>query len=191
VKPILIIYATREGQTRHIADYIARKISEHGQSLELMNAASIPRGFTIAKYSAAIVGASLHGGTHEPEIRRFVKQHVDALNQIPTAFLSVSLAEVTVENVNAPPEKRAGAQADVKRTTQLFMDQTGWRPSRTIPVAGALMFSRYSFLTRFIMRRVARKEAGIVDTSRDYEFTDWTKLDAFVEEWVAQTVQTV
>ena len=39
---------------------------------------------------------------------------------------------------------------------------------------------RYNFLIRFVMKRIARKAGAPTDTSRDYEFTDWSTLDAFV-----------
>jgi menaquinone-dependent protoporphyrinogen oxidase len=99
-------------------------------------------------------------------------------------FLSVSLSQVTVENPNAPPEKRAEAQTDVKRTIDSFLAETGWHPSHIAAVAGALMYSRYNFAIRFVMRLIARKAGAPVDTTRDYEFTDWTKLHGLVDDFV-------
>jgi menaquinone-dependent protoporphyrinogen IX oxidase len=34
------------------------------------------------------------------------------------------------------------------------------------------------------MRQIAKKAGAPVDTRRDYEFTDWTKLDQLVEKFV-------
>jgi menaquinone-dependent protoporphyrinogen oxidase len=130
------------------------------------------------------VSASLHLGKHEPEIVKFVKDNLGELHRIPTLFLSVSLSEVTVEDSNAPPRKRAEAQADVRRTIDAFLAETGWHPSHVAAVAGALMYSRYNFAIRFVMKRIARKAGVPVDTSRDYEFTDWTKLHGLVQEFV-------
>jgi menaquinone-dependent protoporphyrinogen oxidase len=48
-----------------------------------------------------------------------------------------------------------------------------------MPVAGALPYTRYNFLVRFLMKRIARKAGGPTDTSRDYDFTDWAALDRF------------
>ena len=137
----------------------------------------------LEKYSAAIVSASLHLGKHETEMLKFVQQHLAELQQIPTLFLSVSLSEVTVEDSSASPEKRAEAQANVKRTIDDFLAETGWQPSHIAAVAGALMYSRYNFAIRFVMRLIARKTGAPVDTSRDYEFTDWSKLHELVEEF--------
>ena len=46
------------------------------------------------------------------------------------------------------------------------------------------MYSKYNFVIRFVMTLIARKAGVPVDTSRDYEFTDWPKLDRLVEEFV-------
>ncbi|MEO8257290.1 MAG: flavodoxin domain-containing protein [Acidobacteriota bacterium] len=62
----------------------------------------------------------------------------------------------------------------------VFVEETAWRPARVLPVAGALAYSRYNFLIRFVMKRIARKAGAPTDTSRDYEFTDWSVLDAFI-----------
>jgi menaquinone-dependent protoporphyrinogen IX oxidase len=37
------------------------------------------------------------------------------------------------------------------------------------------------------MKRIARKAGAPTDTSRDYELTDWPRLDRFIDE-VLQTV---
>jgi len=180
MKPILLIYATREGHTRRIVEHVGAVLAAQQRSTEIIDAAHLPRGFSFAKYCSAIVAASLHLGKHEPEIARFVKRYLPELHQIPTLFLSVSLSERTVEDPQAPAEKRAQAEADVARTINSFLKQTGWRPSDVAAVAGALLYSKYNFLVRFIMKRIANKAGGPVDTSRDYEFTDWLKLDRLI-----------
>ena len=42
-------------------------------------------------------------------------------------------------------------------------------------------------MTRFIMKLIAKSAGAPVDTSRDYEFTDWNKLDLLVEELIQST----
>ncbi|MGA2711568.1 MAG: flavodoxin domain-containing protein [Bryobacteraceae bacterium] len=187
MKPVLVIYATREGHTRHIAEHLAAALNAHQRSCDLVDAAHVPEEFSVTKYCGAIVSASLHGGKHETEMVKFVKRHLAELQQIPTVFLSVSLSEVTAEDEKASPEKRAEAQADVKRTIESFLAETGWQPSHIAAVGGALMYSRYNFAIRFVMKLIARKAGAPVDTTRDYEFTDWTKLDRLVDEFIAST----
>jgi menaquinone-dependent protoporphyrinogen oxidase len=184
MKPILVIYATREGHTRRIAEHVGALLDARQCTFELVDAAHLPQGFSLTNYGAAIVGASLHTGKHEPEMVNFVKRYLNELHSIPALFLSVSLSERTVEDPQAPAEKRAQAQADVARTIDSFLKETGWRPSHVAAVAGALLYSKYNFVVRFIMKRIAKKAGGPVDTSRDYEFTDWLKLDGLIAEFV-------
>ena len=191
MKPILVIYATREGHTRRISEHLGALLEAHQRAFELVDAAHLPERFSLVKYCAAIVSASLHAGKHEPEMVKFVKRYLNQLHAIPTLFLSVSLSEKTVEDPQAPAEKRVEAEADVKRTIDGFLVETGWHPSHVAAVAGALLYSKYNFVIRFIMKRIAEKAGGPADTSRDYEFTDWTKLDRLIEKFVesAPTVE--
>jgi hypothetical protein len=66
-----------------------------------------------------------------------------------------------------------------------FFAKTRWRPTETKVVAGALMYSRYWWWTRRIMRDIAAKAHGDTDTSRDFEYTDWADLAAFIRRFVA------
>ena len=64
----------------------------------------------------------------------------------------------------------------------VFVGETGWRPARVLPVAGALAYSQYNFIIRFVMKRIARKAGAPTDTSRDHEFTDWSTLARFIRD---------
>lgn len=183
MKPVLVLYATREGHTRRVADYVTAALKTHGLVTHTIDVANIGAGFPLDEYSAAMLTASIHGSRHESEMSHFVKLHRAELECIPTAFLSVSLTEAGAENTAAPPERRAQASADVKQMIEAFLTETGWRPTFVKPVAGALAYSKYNFVMRFVMKRIARSAGGDVDTSRDYEYTDWKALDHLVDEF--------
>jgi menaquinone-dependent protoporphyrinogen oxidase len=181
--PVLVLYATREGHTRRVAEHIATSARAHGLAADVVDSAYIPAGFSLDRYSAAIIVASVHRAKHEREIVKFLKDHAEALNRMPSAFLSVSLSEAGAENIKAPPDRRAHCAADVKRMIDAFLEETGWHPSRMKPVAGALLFTKYNFLLRFVMKRISRQAGGVTATSKDHEYTDWKALDNFVEEF--------
>jgi len=73
----------------------------------------------------------------------------------------------------------------------VFEKETGWRPGHVLAVAGALAYSQYNFIIRFVMKRIARKAGAPTDTSRDYELTDWSALDAFIGDAVRPVELTV
>lgn len=182
MKPVLVAFATREGQTRKIAEHVADTIRARGDRAEVLDLGSGAQ-FELdpSRYAAVVLAASVHLGRHQREMVDFVKAHHEQLEQLPTAFLSVSLSEAGVEDMTASFEARSKAAMDVKKMIDDFCHQTGFHPSRVWPVAGALMYSEYGALVRFVMRRIARRAGQSTDTTRDYEYTDWKGLHRFVD----------
>lgn len=182
MKPILLLYGTREGQTERVANRLAEMFRARGLTSEIVNAANASVSLPVADYGAAIVLASAHLGRHEEEVTGFVKQRRVALSAIPSAFVSVSLSQARAEDKVAAPEQRAKGGSDAKTMIQTFAETTGWKPDRTKAVAGALPYSRYNWFLRLVMKRIARKAGAPADASRDYEFTDWKELERFAAE---------
>jgi menaquinone-dependent protoporphyrinogen oxidase len=188
MKRVIVLYATREGQTRRIAEHVAATMRARDIPVDVVDVKHPPEGFTLDGYSAAVVAASIHLGRHEREMITFVKRHRADLEALATAFLSVSMAEAGAENVWSTPEARATGAEEVQVAIQKFFAETGWHPARVRPIAGALLYRQYGFLTRLVMRGIAKRKGGDTDTSRDFEYTDWEALDRFVGE-LAEEVQ--
>ena len=181
-KPVAILYATREGQTKRIARHIAGVMGTRGFDVDVKNVRDASGSVDLNRYAAAILAASVHVGKHEREMVKFVKDHRVELERLPSAFLSVTLSEAGAEKLDATPEERVRHSAGVREVMEKFFNDTGWRPQRLKPIAGALRYSKYNPLVRFVMKRIARKVGAGTDTSRDYEYTDWVSLDRFVDE---------
>lgn len=181
MKPILVLYATREGQTRRIAEHVAATIRAHGVDAQIMDAADPADSIDLTAYEAIVLAASVHTGKHEREMVRFVKQHRHELEQLPTVFLSTSLSEAGAEDAARSESERAGAHAAVERMIEEFFEKTGFRPRTYKPVAGALLYTQYNWLIRLVMKRISKAEGGSTDTSRDHEYTNWVDLDRFVD----------
>jgi len=185
MKPILVLYATKEGHTRRIARQMAASIAAGGMTVDVHDVKSVPRFFGIDHYEAVILAASVHAGEHEAAMVSFVKARRDELRTLPTAFVSVSLAEAGAELPTASASERAKAQRDVRRMVFRFLDETGFSPSRVKPVAGALLYTQYNPVVRFVMKQIAGRSGGSTDTAHDHVYTDWESLDQFVQEFVA------
>ena len=177
---ILIAYGTTEGQTAQIAEYLADVIRGNGHVAHPVDVrrsdAPAPDG-----YDGVIVGASVHMGQHERCVRKYVRENRDALERLPSAFFTVSLA------AHEPTE---GARTEVHQYLANFIQQTGWCPPRIGIFAGALLYTRYGFFTRWIMKKIARsKGSPDLDTSRDYVYTDWDRVRRFAEEFLETLVR--
>jgi menaquinone-dependent protoporphyrinogen oxidase len=82
--------------------------------------------------------------------------------------------------------KTGDGRAQTMEIVDKLLVDTGWHPRRVELVAGALPYTRYNFLIRFVMRQIAKKEGGDTDTSRDYEYTDWNAVERFAVEFVEE-----
>ena len=69
---------------------------------------------------------------------------------------------------------------DVQKVLDRFFAETGWHPQHVKPVAGALLYTQYNFLIRFVLKHIAKQAGGSTDTSRNHDYTDWIALDQFV-----------
>jgi menaquinone-dependent protoporphyrinogen oxidase len=176
---ILIAYASVEGQTRKIADHIAQTVESAGHGVVLADLAQ--PGFALpARFDAAIVCGPIHMGNYPSTLIDFLRNWKSALQSMPAALVTVSLS---IASENADERAEAAAYPD-----KLF-DQTGWRAGWVHNAKGALRYLEYDFFKRWMLRRIAAKEGGPVDTSQDHELTDFVALDAFVHEFLAGTAQ--
>jgi menaquinone-dependent protoporphyrinogen oxidase len=186
MKTIAVLYATREGQTRRIAERVASLLRTRGFAVIVHDVAvEPPPGFNLARCLGAIIAASIHIGKHEKEMVAFVKNHHAELERMPCTFLSVSLSQAGVEDPAATPRRRERATANVSKMIDDFLRQTRWNPARVHPVAGALLYRRYLLPVRLMMRFIATLVGANTDTTRDHEYTDWRALDRYAEEFVA------
>lgn len=185
MKRILIVYATREGQTRRIAGHIASTLGGLGHAVDCVDVAELSWQLDWSRYSACILAASVHAGKHEPSMSRFVRGHVRELNVLPTAFVSTSVAEAVVEREAASEGLRRAAAERVEKALQDFFTETGWHPTRTQPVAGALLYGQYGWAMRLIVKAIARDQGLDADTGHDHQYTDWTRLERFVADFSA------
>jgi menaquinone-dependent protoporphyrinogen oxidase len=172
---VLIAYGTSEGHTAKIADHLAEVIRAQGHDVFPMNierSAAAPAG-----YDAVIIGASVHKGKHQAWVVDYVRRNRPALQRLPSAFFSVSLA-----TADGTEKGRIEAEGYV----ETFSKETGWYPEQTGLFAGALLYTKYNFLLRQIMRWIARsKGSRDLDTRRDYVYTDMAAVRRFAGEFLA------
>ena len=181
MNPVLIVYATREGHTQRVAAQLAEDLRARGVQTVVRPVEGMTAQDSLASYAAVLLAASVHAGRHEPEMIRFVRERLSELERVNSSFLSVTLSEAGVERSDATPVQHATFVADVDAMIQRFIDDTGWHPRRIKNVAGALLYTRYNFLVRLVMKRIARTSGGSTDTSADHDYTDWADLDRFAE----------
>jgi menaquinone-dependent protoporphyrinogen oxidase len=176
MKSVLVVYGTTEGQTRKIAEFIADALKARGVVVDLVDSAGEGAALVQPVHAAAIVCGSLHRHHYQSSLLHFVKDNRDWLAGMPAAFVAVSLTAVLTDDES---------RDELRKAAEAFCRQTGWTPTITVHVAGALRYSQYDYFKRLIMKLIARQQGGDTDTSHDHEYTDWDRLARFVDDFLA------
>lgn len=174
---VLILYGTTDGHTKKVAAALAGVLSWEGSRVEIVDARDVRAEVRPDDYDGVIVAASIHVGGYQRAVKRWVRRHADALNHRPSAFISVCLGVL---------EPREQAQREVREIMQRFLDRYDWRPAVTQTVAGAVRYTKYGWLKKWIMRRIVAKAGGDIDTTRDFEYTDWDQVRQFARDFAAR-----
>ena len=171
----LIVYASTHGHTAKIANRLAAAMRAHGLEVDVRDVASAA-DVQAGRYELVVVAGSLHKERHQKEVADWVSARRDALAQLPSVFISVSLTAAEDSD-----ESRAATQ----RCIDDFTATTGWTPTRTQAVAGSLQYREYDVFTRQLMRLLMKHMGHPTDTSHDYDYTDWPAVDALGAELAA------
>ncbi len=165
---VLIVFGTTDGHTARVATALAEECRRLGADVELVDAAAIRgSGPSPDSFDRVIVAASIHIGGFQRPVRRWVRGHATSLRDRQTLFVSVCLAVL---------QRDLSVRQDLDRIVTRFREQTGWTPGEVVFVPGMLAYTRYGWLRRLVMRRIAGRAGGSTDTTRDHDYTDWTAL---------------
>jgi len=171
---ILLLYASRYGQTERIARRIADVLRQAGHLVTLLDK-PVLLGAHLDINDAVVVGGSVQIGRHDSALERAVAGESDRLLRCPNAFFSVSMSA-------AHPGK---GLREAQRCVEQFVTRTGWQPRLCATFAGELAYTRYKPWIRWIMRFISKRAGGSTDTSRDHEYTDWAAVERFAREFAA------
>lgn len=171
---VLIVHASREGQSLRIAQRVAETLEGDGHSASVVGADPFPG---LGGADGVVVVASVHMGRHPAALIRAIRAHRAVLEHMPNAFLSVCLAA-------AGRDAAHRSQAD--GYLQEFLRRAQWHPTVSGTVAGALRFGRYGPIKGRFMRALDRREGFPGAPGEEREFTDWSTVRAFAEAFAAQ-----
>jgi menaquinone-dependent protoporphyrinogen oxidase len=165
---ILVVYGTAYGQTERIARRIVNCLTSRGHGVCIYKGDCLPNHLRLDDFDACVIAGSIIRGRHQRYIRDFARRNRGYLNSVRSAFASVSGA------AQGSPEQARGYLDE-------FLQETGWQPRFAASFAGAMAYTQYGPLLRWITRVVSRRRGGPTDTTRDHDFTDWVAVDRFAE----------
>lgn len=183
---LLIVYGTSEGQTEKVALRLRDRLDLRGHLTDIYRADGVPEDLDPLDYDGVLVGGSIHGGRYQKPLRAWVRMHQPSLAARPSALFTVCMRAAS------PTDE---ARREIAGYLDAFVRETRWRPEVSEAFAGALRYSAYNVLLRFVMKRIARKDAAQghfpddpTDTSRDHEYTDWATVDAFADAFAHRLI---
>tara|TARA_B100001996_G_scaffold133832_1_gene101886 strand:- start:1024 stop:1554 length:531 start_codon:yes stop_codon:yes gene_type:complete len=166
----LIIYSTTDGQTKLICERI-KNFSKFNNQTKIISINEVMKE-NLSSYETIIIGASIRYGKHNPFVFNFVKENLKILNNKKSVFFSVNVVARKAEK-NLPENNPYIIK---------FLKLTNWNPDKKAVFAGKIDYPKYSFFDRQIIRLIMFITKGPTDTSKSYEFTEWSKVDDFARE---------
>lgn len=169
-KKILIVYSSTDGHTINICKHIYKNL-ETVHDPELKDLKKIQQS-DLESAEIIIIGASIRYGDHSKELYNFVKNHKKIIESKENAFFSVNA-------VARKPEKN---QPETNPYIKKFLKRTSWNPNKMAVFAGKIDYPKYNFFDKHMIRLIMWITKGPTNLTKTYEFTDWSKVDEFIEK---------
>lgn len=168
----LLLYSSYDGQSKAIMTAIAAEMKDQIE-YDLLDIDSV-KEINLDNYQSVLIGASIRYGYFNKKVKAFAKRYQQALNQMPTAFFSVTLTARKLEK--RTPETNA--------YTRKFLAATPWKPKDCEVFAGALHYPQYKWFDRVMIQLIMCMTGGETDTSKDIEYTDWQQVKEFAQRFI-------
>ena len=167
---LLIIYSSTDGHTKIICEKIINNL-KNSSNVELV---SLDQAINLdlSKFNKIVIGASIRYGRHSGDLYKFIKFNKDILERKETAFFSVNVVARKIEK--SDPE----TNPYIKK----FLKISNWKPGKIAVFAGKVDYPKYRFFDKYIIKLIMFITKGPTDTTQTYEFTNWSKVDAFAKE---------
>lgn len=175
----LILFSSRDGQTREIASFIASRLTETGINSDVIN---LHRATDIEwqHYDRVIIGASIRYGHFHASVAKFIKLNLEQIQTRANAFFSVNL-------IARKPDRRT---PQTNGYTRKFLLSSPWQPTLCAVFAGALRYPQYRWFDRIMIQLIMKMTGGETDATKEIVFTDWQQVSFFADDFTRIPVPT-
>jgi menaquinone-dependent protoporphyrinogen oxidase len=166
--PVLVVYASKHGSTRGIAERIAAKLTEKGHPAE---ARSVQEASGLEGYNAFVIGSAAYGFHWMDEALAFVKSNSAVLKRVPVWLFSSG----PLGNEATDQKGRDLLTATVPKEIPELQGVVEARGHRVF--FGALDPDTLGFAER-ALRKLPAARAALPEG----DFRDWDEIDAWAAE---------
>lgn len=172
--PVLILFASIEGQTRKIAQFIEAQVSGLGHKTKLVDVSDKMAEVDFEGFDTVILAAPVHERRHPASFELLLTASRADLAARRTLMISVSLGAAFPKLMEEAEEYLIEMKL-----------RTGLKPDAEALVAGAVRPSSYGYYETEILRHAILRHQRIDPSTQECEFTDWDALAAVVAEFVS------
>jgi menaquinone-dependent protoporphyrinogen oxidase len=112
--PILVVYATKHGSTREVAEAVAETLQSEGFEVETQAAGLV---HALDPYTAVVIGGAIYTGRWHPDAVDFLKRHRDELALLPVAVFGMGPRTLEPHDVESSRAQLAKALGKVSGVT--------------------------------------------------------------------------
>ncbi len=164
----LIIYASIDGQTKKISQYMQQKLANADTEVQLI-AIDAVQTKNLVECDYIILGASIRYGKYNKKVYKFIRENKQLLEQKANAFFTV----------NMTARKRGKDNPLTNSYVKKLIKKSNWQPQKMAIFAGKINYVQYDFFDRTIIRLIMKLTQGPTDINTNIEFTNWQKVDDF------------
>lgn len=165
---ILIINSSVDGHTTHICERI--RSVRNDLDIDIISL-SKTKNISLNKYEMIVIGASIRYGKYRKELFEFIDENLNVIHSKNNAFFSV----------NVVARKAEKNSTDTNPYIKKFLLKTSWKPKIIDVFAGKIEYPKYNLFDRSIIKFIMWMTNGPTDTSKTFEFTDWSKVEKFAK----------
>ena len=165
---ILIIHSSVDGHTTHICERI--RTVRNDLDIDIISL-SKTKNISLNKYEMIVIGASIRYGKYRKELFEFIEKNLNVIHSKKNAFFSV----------NVVARKAEKNSTDTNPYIEKFLLKTSWKPKIIDVFAGKIEYPKYNLFDRSIIKFIMWMTNGPTDTSKNFEFTDWSKVEKFAK----------
>lgn len=142
----LILYASKHGQTRRIANHIADVMRTAGADTFVVEVSAVPRDVQPHAADVVIVAGSVYFGKHAKALERFVVAQRENLAKTRTAFVSVSGSA-----------RNEATRSVAEESARAFLALTNWTPGRVVDTHRDYDSTDWDAVTRFALEMAGKE----------------------------------
>ncbi len=163
-----LFYATRDGQSRRIAERIAERLAEHGiDTLPQDLAVQQPSQSSLEGAELVAVVAAIRYGKILPEATQFLAAYEKLPAQPKLVLLVVNLTS------RKPGKETPEGSVYLRKAIAKY----GLTPAFARAIPGRLHYARYSWRDRQLIRFIMMMTGGPTDPRTCIEYTPWDVVD--------------